>query len=97
MSAVFVGEQNVQSALDPTVRALAGPIKPFAIDFDVEVPQSRWIWNGGASSGAISYVDWEGNEQTLPGVLNGFWQMLYFTKINSSGTTISEGNLRGSY
>lgn len=86
--------------LDPNlftgpVRELAGIVRTGTVVYDAPYgfPEfARWIYVG--SSGALSYVKWDGTIETLPGLAAGVWHPIHSIQVNSAGTTIAAANLR---
>lgn len=46
---------------------------------------ARWLYVG--VTGNISYMKWDGTNQTLVGLAAGVWHPVFSIKVNSSGTT----------
>jgi len=46
---------------------------------------ARWLYVG--TTGAVSYVKWDGTSQTLAALAAGVWHPIYSVMINSVGTT----------
>jgi hypothetical protein len=46
---------------------------------------ARWLYIG--VTGNISYMKWDGTNQTLIGLASGVWHPVFSIKVNSSGTT----------
>ncbi len=88
--------------LDPNLftgpaRLLAGVGRTGTVTYDTpySAPNTefaRWIYVG--TSGALSYIKWDGSTETLPNLAAGVWHPILSVQINSSGTTIAANQLR---
>lgn len=95
LPAIVLNNYDPQGALSNAVRAVTGMVKLNAVTFDTDFTQyGRWIFV--CTSGALSYVEWDGTTVVLPSISDGgggIGHPIYAKRINSSGTTILASNL----
>jgi len=53
--------------------------------YNGSVEFARWLYVG--ATGNVSYMKWDGTNQTLVGLAAGAWHPVFSIKVNSSGTT----------
>ena len=86
----------VVPALDPNLytgptRLMSGPVRSGDVVLDSPYGSNgfaefaSWLWVG--VSGNISYVKWDGTNQTLLNAAAGRWHNIYSIKINTAGTS----------
>jgi hypothetical protein len=86
----FIQQQTVppldgNTYTGPT-RTMSGVARFLTPSLDVQYGEKmRWIYVGVA--GNLSFVDYNGNTQTLVGLAAGVFHPIYSLQINSSGTT----------
>jgi hypothetical protein len=77
----YTGPTRIMSGVartgDVTLDTLYGP--------NGSVEFARWIYIG--TTGALSYVKWNGATQVLSGIAAGVWHPIYSIKVNTAGTT----------
>ncbi len=82
-----------QSVLSNETRSLAGIVKQGEVTFDTDFPMyARFIYV--ATSGNLSYVQWDGTTGSCPNLVAGVWHPICAKSINSSGTNITADQLR---
>lgn len=84
------------TALDPyaytgPTRVMSGVARTGTVSTDTfygangTVEFARWLYVG--AQGDVSYVKWDGTNQTLTGLAAGVWHPIFSIKINSAATT----------
>lgn len=77
--------------LDPNLytgptRKITGPARTANVTPDVAYGEyCSWLYVG--TTGNVSFVQWDGTNQTLTGLLAGMWHPIHSIMVNSSGTT----------
>jgi hypothetical protein len=90
---ITVNKFDPNSATSSPVRPLASVLQSGSVTFDVDYPESgRWLYVG--TSGSISYTKYDGTIETLPVLVPGVFHYIASIRVNSSGTSIAEDQIR---